>query len=106
MKMLFFSADRLEIETVSRAFHDAGIDCETRESGPDRASFPAPDEAELWIQHDQDAYKALLLCVEQGIGFAKRSANSNDVLRYPSWDIDDRAQDPSEEVDKHEPLYH
>jgi hypothetical protein len=100
MKMLFFSADLLEVETVSRAFHDAGIACETRESGLDRTLFPDPAEAELWIQHDRDAYKALLLCVEQGIGFAKRSHSDAAVL-YPSWDIDDMVQ-PEEEAEHHE----
>jgi hypothetical protein len=97
MKMLFFSADRLEVETVSRAFCDAGIACETRDGGPGRALFPTPSEAELWIRRDKDAYKALMLCVEQGIGFAKRSAISDDTLRYPSWDIDDMEEDQDEE---------
>ena len=98
MKMLFFSADRVEIETVSKAFSEAGISCETRESGLGRALFPAPGESELWIQHDEDAYKALLLCVERGIGFAKRPPSCQGLISYPSWDIEDldRAQDEQE----------
>jgi hypothetical protein len=102
MKMLFFSADLLEVETVSRAFHDAGIACETRESDLRQALFPTPAEAELWIQHDRDAYKALLLCVEQGIGFAKRSPHSDAAVLYPSWDIDDMVQPEEEEAEHHE----
>jgi hypothetical protein len=102
MKMLFFSADRIEVDTVSKAFHDAGIACETRDSGPGRALIPDPAEAELWIQHDRDAYKALLLCVEQGIGFAKRSANLDAPLRYPSWDLDEEVQPEEEEQEHHQ----
>src|SRR5436190_7902322 len=99
MKMLFFSANRIEVETVSKAFSEAGIACQTRESGLGRALFPAPEEAELWIQHDADAYKALLLCVEQGIGFAKRPPPCEGLVSYPSWDIDDldREQEAQEE---------
>ena len=102
MKMLFFSADRMEVQTVSKAFNDAGIACETRESGLGRALFPAPGEAELWIQHDQDAYKALLLCVEQGIGFARRPPNSEAAVTYPSWDLDEPQTQTDEEPEKHE----
>jgi hypothetical protein len=96
--MLFFSADRIEVATVRKAFHDAGIACETRESHLSRALCPTPDEAELWIRRDQDAYKASLLCVEQGIGFAKRPPNSAAVVWYPSWDIDEPQPEEEEEV--------
>jgi len=32
---------------------------------------PSAIDAQLWIQHDYDSYKALLLCVQLGIGFGK-----------------------------------
>src|SRR5438094_58546 len=99
MKMLFFSADRLEIKIVSQAFSEAGIACETRESGLGRALFPDPGEAELWIQNDEDAYKALMLCVELGIGFAKRPPPCVGIVSYPSWDIEDLDR-PRDEQDQ------
>ncbi len=70
MKMLFFSADRAEVESVSNEFTQAGIACEVR-----KGSGPAgrPTERELWIRDDGDCHRAFLLCVEHGIGFAKRS---------------------------------
>jgi len=94
MKMLFFSADRVEIELVSKAFTEAGIPCETRDSGLGRAFLRNPGDTELWIQHDEDAYKALMLCVEQGIGFAKRAPSSDGSVPYTSRDLDDLGLPP------------
>ena len=68
MKMIFFSADREEVEFVAREFDDAGISCEIR-----AIEVPAPSDAELWIFHDEDSHRALMLCVHQGIGFARRA---------------------------------
>ncbi len=99
MKMLFFSADRTEVDLVRKAFTEAGIVCEERESGITRALFPNPGEAELWIQHDEDTYKALLLCVERGIGFAKRSTTPDSPFLYPSWEV----ENTPESEEKREP---
>ncbi len=69
MKMLFFSADNAEVEEVSREFTHAGIPCEVR-NNPCRLA--KPPEAELWIRNDRDCHRAFLLCVQLGMGFAKR----------------------------------
>jgi hypothetical protein len=69
MKMLFFSSDNAEVQEVSREFTQAGIPCEVRK-GLARNGHAV--EAELWIQNDRDCHRAFLLCVEQGIGFARR----------------------------------
>jgi hypothetical protein len=70
MKMLFFSADKSEVEQVSREFAQAGIPSEVRSSPGKRG--PARD-SELWIKNEQDCHKAFTLCVRLGIGFARRS---------------------------------
>ena len=102
MKLLFFSADRTEIESVSHAFSEAGIDCETRETGLGKVLLPNPGETELWIKHDNDAYKALMVCVERGIGFAKRTLNGYQAVPYASWDRDDReAEEVSDDWPEH-----
>jgi hypothetical protein len=102
MKLLFFSADRTEIESVSNAFSQAGIDCETRKTRLRKALPPNSGDTELWIKHDGDAYKALLLCVEQGIGFAKRAPAIDHAIGYASWDRDEsEMQDASDEQPEH-----
>ncbi len=77
MKMLFFSSDRQEVETVSQEFVHAGIACEVR-----KGCAPAgrPAERELWIRNDGDCHRAFLLCVEHGIGFAKRPSRTPDEV--------------------------
>src|SRR5256885_16879573 len=79
MKMLFFSADGSEVESASKAFNNAGIPCEVRTG---TASAQDPPEAELWIRHDRDCHKALMLCVQLGLGFARRSARKSFI---DSW---------------------
>ena len=70
--MLFFSADNSEVEEVSREFGLAGIRCEIR-SGPHGRGIPVnPAPSELWIHDDRDCHRALMLCVQLGLGFAKR----------------------------------
>jgi hypothetical protein len=71
MKMLFFSADNAEVEQVSREFRHAAIPCEVRNA---RFKCCTP-EAELWIRDDRDCHRAFLLCVQLGMGFAKRPAH-------------------------------
>jgi hypothetical protein len=70
MKMLFFSSDGTEVQAVSREFIEAGIPCEVRNvsCGKERC----PRDAELWIRNDGDCHKALMLCVQRNIGFARR----------------------------------
>jgi hypothetical protein len=69
MKMLFFSADNSEVEQVSHEFAQAGIECEIRNG---KAGSGQPREAELWIHNDRDCHRAFMLCVQLGIGFARR----------------------------------
>jgi hypothetical protein len=76
MKMLFFSSDDSEVQQVSREFIHAGIPCEIR-SGHLPSDRPA--EAELWIQNDRDCHRALMLCVQLGIGFARRPVETIDL---------------------------
>ena len=71
MKMLFFSSDWTEVELVRKEFVDAEIPCEVRIDGPARNLPVNAIDAQLWIRNEQDAYRAVLLCVERGIGFAK-----------------------------------
>lgn len=73
MKMLFFSSDGMEVEQVSREFTRAGIPCEVRHARRKHGSTP---DVELWIRNDGDCHQAFLLCVRQGIGFAKRPAET------------------------------
>lgn len=83
MKMLFFSADTSEVENVSSEFRQAGIRCEVR-TGPNAAGIPPnPSPAELWIHDDRDCHRAFMLCVQLGVGFARRP------FRAPTMDMDD-----------------
>jgi hypothetical protein len=73
MTMLFFSSDDSEVQAAARKLLDAGIACEVRHGPFPDGMVSHPTEAELWIERDQDCHRALLLCVELGIGFAKRA---------------------------------
>jgi hypothetical protein len=74
MKMLFFSSERAEVEQVRAGLLEAGVPCELRENGMNDAPVPIVAAVELWIQNDQDSHRAVMLCVELGVGFAKRAA--------------------------------
>ena len=74
MKLLYFSSDSVEVEQVSREFVEAGIPCEVRIGFEARGAVAHSCSAELWIRNDQDSHRALMLCVELGVGFAKRPA--------------------------------
>ena len=76
MKMLFFSSDDTEVEIVSKEFSHAGISCEIRNDAAHRKASPHPPHAELWIHNDKDCHRALMLCVQLGIGFSKRPAKA------------------------------
>jgi len=77
MKMLFFSADGSEVEHVSREFTQAGIPCEIHKQNGASARTRSRD-SELWIQNDRDCHRALMLCVQLGIGFARRRTEEPD----------------------------
>ncbi len=70
MKMLFFSADGVEVEQVSREFQQAGIACEIRNSSANNHHIS--NDTELWIRDDRDCHRALMLCVQRNMGFARR----------------------------------
>ena len=76
MKMLFFSSDWTEVELVRKEFLDADVPCEVRVHGATEGMPPNAIDAQLWIQHDYDSYKALLLCVQLGIGFGKPASET------------------------------
>jgi hypothetical protein len=71
MKMMFFSSDDAEVAQVSRELDLAGIPCEVRSGSTSRGHTA---DAELWIRNDRDCHKAFMLCVQLGIGFARRPA--------------------------------
>src|SRR3974390_1466259 len=74
MKMVFFSADRVEVEMLSKELMDAGIHCEVR-SGIELEDVTAPPpEAELWVKEDKDCHDAFMFCVRRDLGFAKHGA--------------------------------
>ena len=72
MKIVFFSSNRLEVESLSNELVQAGIPCLVREGIVLEDLAPQVPEAELWIHNDGDAHRAFLFCVERDIGFAKR----------------------------------
>jgi hypothetical protein len=74
MKMLFFSSERAEAEIVCQELCAAGVPCEIRENQMEGLLSAGPPHAEVWIQNDADSHRAVLLCVELGVGFAKRPA--------------------------------
>ena len=74
--MLFFSADKSEVENVKQEFAHAGIPSEIRAGLARRG---APRDVELWIKNEQDCHRAFTLCVQLGIGFAKRPTRAGDV---------------------------
>jgi len=74
--MLYFSSDDSEVQGAARNLLDAGIACEIRHGPCPDGMVSQPFEVELWVQRDQDCHRALMLCVELGIGFAKRAIKS------------------------------
>jgi hypothetical protein len=76
MKMLFFSSEPSEVKQASKDFTAAGILCEIRNCPFATNGVSAnPAHTELWIRDDKDCHRAFLLCVQLGIGFAKRAGN-------------------------------
>jgi hypothetical protein len=72
MKMLFFSSERAEVESVRNELLAVGVPCEVRANGNAEGPSPNGSAIELWIQNDGDAHRAAMLCVELGLGFARR----------------------------------
>ena len=74
MKMLFFSSDLAEVNQARKEFLAAGIQCEIRNRPSSNGTAAASAfHSELWIHNDNDCHRAFLLCVQLGIGFAKRA---------------------------------
>ena len=76
MKMLFFSADKAEVEHVSQEFAQAGIPSEVRTTSSKRGFSK---DVELWIKNEKDCHRAFTLCVKLGIGFAKRQRQPAEI---------------------------
>ena len=81
MKLLFFSADDHEVAHVGKEFAEAGIPCEVRR-GECNSNLNQPACTELWIRHDRDCHRALMLCVQLGVGFARRAPRKSFI---DSW---------------------
>ncbi len=76
MKMLFFSSDSSEVQHVRDEFTQAGIRCEVRTQ---KRANSKPRDTELWIHNDRDCHRAFMLCVQLGIGFARRNPEKLDI---------------------------
>jgi len=70
MKMLFFSTDGSEVDQISRELIHAGIPCEVRGGSVNNEGAA---EKELWVQNDGDRPRGFMLCVQLGLGFARRA---------------------------------
>jgi hypothetical protein len=79
MKMLFIASECTRVEKVSRALQGAGIHCEVR--SPRWFRYPPQQTAttsELWISNDTDCHRALMICVQLGLGFRRSSDPGKD----------------------------
>lgn len=79
MTLLFFSPDDSEVQGAAQNLLQAGIPCEIRAGPFPDGMFAHPFESELWVRNDGDSYRALMLCVELGIGFAKRAVKAAEL---------------------------
>jgi hypothetical protein len=75
MKMMFFSADNAEVAQVGAELTQAGIPCEVRNGA---GYHGKSTDVELWIRNDRDSHKAFMVCVQRGIGFARRPVETVD----------------------------
>lgn len=78
MKLLFFSDDLTEVELASKALLEAGVPCQIRNEPENRFRPRKSRDTELWIRNPSDTSKAMLLCVQLGVGFGKRPAGRTD----------------------------
>jgi hypothetical protein len=74
--MFFFSIDGSEVQQVGRELVREGIPCKIR-SG--LAVSPTVRETELWVENDSDCHRAFMICVQRGIGFARRATEPVDA---------------------------
>lgn len=81
MKIVYFSSNRLEVQSLSNELSLAGIPCQVRDGIVLKELAEQAPEAELWIQNDRDTHRAFMFCVERDAGFAKRET--------PALDLDD-----------------
>lgn len=102
MKLLYYSPDDIEIAEVSKQFAQAGIACVVRHSAVCRDEEPNHTCSELWIRNDKDTNKAMMLCVQLGVGFAKR--NSETSLIHNWSEISTEVEDESEHELAIEPI--
>src|SRR5690349_7062317 len=81
MKLMYYSSDDREVFHVREELTHAGIQCEVRQ---DRSLklLHEPPCSELWIRHDRDCHRAMMLCVQLGLGFARRAAKKSFI---DSW---------------------
>ena len=100
MKLLYYSPDDLEIAEVSKQFASAGIPCVVRHSAVCRGE-PEPGCTELWIRNDKDTHKAMMLCVQLGVGFAKRNGGTGVIHNWA--DISTQMEEELEEHQENEP---
>lgn len=77
--MLFFSSDDTEVEIVSTELIRAGIPCEIRNGPAANGMLTTPPCAKVWIQDDKDCHRALMLCVERGVGFSRRPPRASEA---------------------------
>jgi hypothetical protein len=111
MKLLFFSPDDAEVAEVETQFTRAGIACEVRHSFHPRNRSGDYDETELWICNDHDSHRALMLCVQLGLGFAKKPRHSDvetweDIDRKPEAEEQLEVAVRSEDLDRESALQH
>lgn len=92
MLMFFFSSEHAEIERVRRELLEAGIPCEIHEASLLEGAPQVPFDEELWIHNDEDTHRALMLCVEQGLGFAKRNVPPDWTEMEPEEEDTDQQQ--------------
>ena len=71
MKLLFYSPDCSEVEMAGRELLQAGVPCEIRTGAKKVTARRKIRGKELWIQNVHDTHKALMLCVQLGVGFGK-----------------------------------
>ena len=96
MKLLFFSPSDTEVAEVEKQCVEAGIPCEIRHALTGRRLKVDFDEAELWICNDRDSHRALMLCVQSGVGFAKRPRGPH----LDSWsDLNEQSDEEAENPD-------
>jgi len=78
---MYYSSDDREVIHVREEFTQAGISCEVRQDRTHKLLHEPPC-SELWIRHDRDCHKAMMLCVQLGLGFARRAPKKSFV---DSW---------------------